>query len=189
MMSASCSSVSLDELDEEVTTATAEKKKSQKSGTDNILRQTGSGTLAALFYDRTLPEGLSAGSSIGGMKVLQTAHGQIDEHYDVTTLTLLSESEWTGVPSANALENSHVAQLLSDECREAGETGWRIPTRADAQLIRQLCSDELIESERYLCDGGAFTFAAASKSVSKAGTRKLYALRLVLEAKFVTQRQ
>lgn len=180
-----CSSVSLDDLVEEETEASVQKKKTPKNAAEEVLRQTKTGTFSALFYDKDLPEDLSVGGSIGGMKVLQIAHEPSVNQYAVTTLTLLSASEWVGVPSANALENSGTAQQLSDECAEAGEVGWRMPTRAEAQLIRQLCSDELIASERYLCDGGAFTFARDSKTVSKAGTKKRYALRLVLEARFV----
>lgn len=180
-----CSSVSLDDLVEEETETSVQKKKTQKSVAEDALRQTKTGTSFALFYDRQLPENLSVGSSIGGMKVLQIVHEPAVNQYAVTTLTLLSASEWVGVPSANAQENSDMAQQLSEECAEAGEVGWHIPTRAQAQLIRQLCSDELLESERYLCDGGAFTFARDSKTVSKAGTKKRYALRLVLEARFV----
>lgn len=180
-----CSSVSLDDLVEEETTAATQKKKNQKTVSEEVLRQTKTGTSSALFYDRTLPDNLSVGSSIGGMKVLQIVHEPAVNQYAVIALTLLSASEWVGVPSANALENSGTAQQLSDECAEAGEVGWRMPTRAEVQLIRQLCSDELLESKRYLCDGGAFTFARDSKTVSKAGTKKRYALRLVLEARFV----
>ena len=185
LISASCSSVSLDDLVEEETTAATQKKKAQKTVSEEVLRQTKTGTSSALFYDRPLPDNLSVGSSICGMKVLQIAHEPSANQYAVTTLTLLSGSEWVGVPSANAQENSGTAQQLSEECAEAGEVGWRMPTRAEVQLIRQLCSDELIASERYLCDGGAFTFARNSKTVSKAGTKKRYALRLVLEARFV----
>jgi len=185
----SCSSVSLDDLVEEETETTSQKKNSQKNAAEESLRQTKSGTSAALFYDRQVPVNLSAGGSIDGMKVLQINREKTDNQYVVTTLTLLSASEWIGVPSANALEDTRTAQRLCDECCEAGEKGWRIPTRAEAQLIRQFCSDELIENERYLCDGGAFTFARNSKSVSKAGTKKRYALRLVLDAKFVTIEQ
>lgn len=185
LISASCSSVSLDDLVEEETTAATQKKKAKNNASEEVLRQTKTGTSSALFYDRPLPDNLSVGSSIGGMKVLQIAHEPSVNQYAVTTLTLLSGSEWVGVPSANAQENSAMAQQLSEECAEAGEVGWRMPTRAEVQLIRQLCSDELLESERYLCDGGAFTFARDSKTVSKAGTKKRYALRLVLEARFV----
>lgn len=180
-----CSSVSLDDLVEEETTAATQKKKAKNNASEEVLRQTKTGTSSALFFDRQLPENLSVGSSIGGMKVLQIVHEPAVNQYAVIALTLLSASEWVGVPSANALENSGTAQQLSDECAEAGEVGWRMPTRAEVQLIRQLCSDELIASERYLCDGGAFTFARDSKTVSKAGTKKRYALRLVLEARFV----
>ena len=180
-----CSSVSLDDLVEEETTAATQKKKAKNNATEEVLRQTKTGTSSALFFDRQLPENLSVGACIGGMKVLQIVHEPAVNQYAVIALTLLSASEWVGVPSANALENSGTAQQLSDECAEAGEVGWRMPTRAEAQLIRQLCSDELIASERYLCDGGAFTFARDSKTVSKAGTKKRYALRLVLEARFV----
>ena len=180
-----CSSVSLDDLVEEETTAATQKKKAKNNASEEVLRQTKTGTSSALFFDRQLPENLSVGSSIGGMKVLQIVHEPAVNQYAVIALTLLSASEWVGVPSANAQENSRTAQQLSDECAEAGEVGWRMPTRAEVQLIRQLCSDELLESERYLCDGGAFTFARNSKTVSKAGTKKRYALRLVLEARFV----
>lgn len=180
-----CSSVSLDDLVEEETTAETQKKKAKNNASEEVLRQTKTGTSSALFFDRQLPENLSVGSSIGGMKVLQIVHEPAVNQYAVIALTLLSASEWVGVPSANALENSGTAQQLSEECAEAGEVGWRMPTRAEVQLIRQLCSDELIASERYLCDGGAFTFARDSKTVSKAGTKKRYALRLVLEARFV----
>lgn len=180
-----CSSVSLDDLVEEETTAATQKKKAKNNASEEVLRQTKTGTSSALFFDRQLPENLSVGSSIGGMKVLQIVHEPAVNQYAVIALTLLSASEWVGVPSANAQENSGTAQQLSDECAEAGEVGWRMPTRAEVQLIRQLCSDELLESERYLCDGGAFTFARNSKTVSKAGTKKRYALRLVLEARFV----
>ena len=180
-----CSSVSLDDLVEEETETSVQKKKTQKSAAEDVFRQTKTGTSSALFYDKDLPEDLSVGGSVGGMKVLKITQDKTDGSYIVTTVTLLSASEWVGVPSANALENSGTAQQLSDECAEAGEVGWRMPTRTQAQLIRQLCSDELLESERYLCDSGAFTFARDSKSVSKAGTKKRYALRLVLEARFV----
>ena len=185
LISASCSSVSLDDLVEEETTAATQKKKAKNNASEEVLRQTKTGTSSALFFDRQLPEKLSVGSSIGGMKVLQIVHEPAVNQYAVIALTLLSGSEWVGVPSANAQENSGTAQQLSEECAEAGEVGWRMPTRAEVQLIRQLCSDELIASERYLCDGGAFTFARNSKTVSKAGTKKRYALRLVLEARFV----
>lgn len=181
-----CSSVSLDDLVEEETEASVQKKETQKSAAEEVLHQTKTGTSSALFYDSQLPENLSVGGSIGGMKVLQIVHEPAVNQYAVIALTLLSASEWVGVPSANAQEKSEVAQLLADECAEAGETGWRMPTRGEAQLIRQLCSDELLESERYLCDGGTFTFARDSKTVSKAGTKKRYALRLVLEARFVS---
>ena len=187
LVSASCSSVSLDDLVEEETTTATQKKKTNDNVSEEVLRQTKTGTSSALFYDSQLPENLSVGGSIGGMKVLQIVHEPSVNQYDVIALTLLSASEWVGVPSANAQEKSEVAQLLADECAEAGETGWRMPTRGEAQLIRQLCCDELIASERYLCDGGTFTFARDSKTVSKAGTKKRYAMRLVLEARFVSE--
>lgn len=120
---------------------------------------------------------------------------------------LLSNIDYESIPSAYSEEyDPGTAVRIAEVNIEDGMTGWTIPTREEARLLRSLWStedDSAIEAlngtlcdhgipelrytntDRYLCEDGTYTFSLApSTSISKAGTKKTYLLRLVKRVRF-----
>lgn len=136
----------------------------------------------------SVPTTLAPGDRLCGMLVLEVHYyektdiGTYAPHYHVT---LLSNNEWVNVPSAYATgDNALCAEHIAEQSTEAGDDGWNIPTKEQARLIHDLCTD-LNGADRYLCNEGLHTFSKSSTVISKAGAKKRYRLRLVLEAIFV----
>ncbi len=121
---------------------------------------------------------------------------------------LLSLNEWTEVPSANNAAYPTEAQHIASQYSEGDDlsnllSGWTIPTKEEAQQLRSLYAghatyalNELFDqldlpgvatttakgaAIRYLCDDGehTFSFAPEASTISKAGTKATYHLRLV----------
>lgn len=183
----SCSSVSLDEIEKE--DAQEEKQKdSDDDNTDNSqsVLLTGLGEVSASLQNLTeIPSTLSRGDFLGGMLVLDVNNVTDEEDYrEYLVVTLLSNTEWMNVPSAYAEgEYAEHAQALAKQCREARADTWQIPTKEQGKIIRELCST-LSSENRYLCADAKSTYASGSKVISKAGAKKRYGLRLVLEVFF-----
>lgn len=115
---------------------------------------------------------------------------------------LLSRAEWQDVPSALNIDNPNAAIKIARQYNEGGIDRWTIPTREEARLLRamwmppmldvingaltQIGSNALVTTDRYLCESGSYTFSFADNtSVSKAGTKKGYRLRLVKPVRFI----
>lgn len=121
---------------------------------------------------------------------------------------LLSLNEWAEVPSANNAAYPTEAQHIASQYTEGDDlsnmlSGWTIPTKEEAQQLRSLYAgnatyalNELFDeldlpgvatttakgaAIRYLCDDGehTFSFAPEASTISKAGTKATYHLRLV----------
>lgn len=121
---------------------------------------------------------------------------------------LLSLNEWTEVPSANNSAYPTEAQHIASQYSEGDDlsnllSGWTIPTKEEAQQLRSLYAgnatyalNELFDeldlpgvatttakgaAIRYLCNDGehTFSFAPEASTISKAGTKATYHLRLV----------
>lgn len=127
---------------------------------------------------------------------------------DEGDLLLLSRNEWIDVPSANHPDTPDEALSIAAKYAEGNDTigllaGWTIPSKEEAMLLRSLyegsatyalnellnqLSMPTIETNtdkgaviRYLCNDGehTFTFASGSSTISKAGSKATYHLRLV----------
>ena len=127
---------------------------------------------------------------------------------DEGDLLLLSQNEWIDVPSANHPDTPDEALSIAAQYAEGNDTigllaGWTIPSKEEAMLLRSLyegsatyalnellnqLSMPTIETNtdkgaviRYLCNDGehTFTFASGSSTISKAGSKATYHLRLV----------
>ena len=187
----SCSSVSLDEIEKEDTQEekqTDGKKDGDENNSDDSqsVVLTGTGEVSALLQNLTeIPSTLSRGDFLCGMLVLDVDNVTDEENYtDYLVVTLLSNTEWMNVPSAYAEgELAEHAQALANQCREAGADTWFIPTKEQGKIIRELCNT-LSSENRYLCADAKSTYASGSKVISKAGAKKRYGLRLVLEVFF-----
>ncbi len=183
----SCTSVSLDEIEKEKAQEETQKD-GDEDNTDNsqLVQLTGLGEVSASLQNLTeVPSTLSRGDFLGGMLVLDVNSVTDEEDYtEYFVVTLLSNTEWMNVPSAYAEgEFAEHAQTLAKQCREAGADTWQIPTKEQGKIIRELCST-LSSENRYLCADAKSTYASGSKVISKAGAKKRYGLRLVLEVFF-----
>lgn len=121
-------------------------------------------------------------------------------------LLLLSLKEWKDVASAKSDENPTQATTLAAAYNEGGISGWRIPTKDEADLIKTRCggialmnafnnllteaggdaltgngNDSHGESVRYLCDDAVYTYdlKTTAGSNTQAGGTRLYYLRTV----------
>ncbi|MBR0037711.1 MAG: FimB/Mfa2 family fimbrial subunit [Bacteroidales bacterium] len=127
-----------------------------------------------------------------------------DTHCDAY---LISLNEWENVASAYSETNADQAETIAEAYREGGEqgevSGWRIPTKDEAALLKtRYSADACIplnnimskadgvtwglttdqgENIRYLCNDAqhTFTLGSAQSSITKAGSKTTYRLRLV----------
>lgn len=117
-------------------------------------------------------------------------------------LLLLSTTEWTAIPSAYNEETPEMAaSLMKDYCEEE-LTGWDIPTRDEAKLMKAAIGGERVTSTnavlaanalpilqvgddadgnaiRYLCDDATYSYAWDGSTISKCGAKRTYHLRAV----------
>ena len=126
---------------------------------------------------------------------------------DEADLLLLSSNEWEEVYSAYSAAPDDALCISSQYVESSEALGymlrWTVPTKAEAQLLHSLYAgqhlyalNEVLSAQgmpvvadvndngkviRYLCSNGqqTFTFAADNSSVSKAGSKTTYRLRLV----------
>lgn len=131
----------------------------------------------------------------------------LDEDADSVLMLLLSSAEWTGIASANNETESTMAVDVASVYAEGDMIGWSIPTRDDARVMcaklgganLSLTNSFLQQNDmaplsvgddiRYLCDDAAFSFKWDSGgSVSKAGSKRTYHLRLVRRVRIPTSR-
>lgn len=125
-------------------------------------------------------------------------------------LLLLSLAEWRGVPSAYNAENPDLALEVVAEYEEDGLTGWSIPTKDEAKLMRGFIgNDSLLETNRflasqdivglsdnmededgnkvrYLCENAKMAFVwdvQTSNTISKCGTKRTYYMRAIKRVK------
>lgn len=137
--------------------------------------------------------------------------GAVDETSDTEAeLLLLSLSEWRGVPSAYNVFSPGMAEELVAAYNEDGMTGWSIPTKDEARLIRESIGNDRLEATnlflasqdvvgltdnleddegnmvRYLCEGAQLAFVwdvGTSNTISKCGTKRTYYLRAIKRVK------
>ncbi len=126
-----------------------------------------------------------------------------DNMTDTTAvLLLLSATEWTTVPSAYNDESPEMAASLVKDYREEELTGWNIPTRDEAKLMKAAIGGERVTSTnavlaanalpilqvgddgdgntiRYLCDDATYSYVWDGTTISKCGTKRTYHLRAV----------
>lgn len=130
-------------------------------------------------------------------------------------LLLLSLKEWKDVASANSDEKPTEASTLATAYSEGGISGWRIPTKDEAVLIKAQCAgivpishfnDLLAEgggdaltgggndnhgnTVRYLCEGATYSYdlKSTSSSNTQAGGTRTYYLRIVKTVHVATAR-
>lgn len=148
----------------------------------------------------TLPE---AGSIWNGHVVANVSNATSAE----ADLLLLSLEEWNKVSSANSTTNARDAGDIASAYFEFGMTDWRIPTKEEATLIKNLYFGNNIDyinavlqeaegdimtkvedngsNARYLCEDAYYTYALGvtnagnSLSITQAGASTKYRLRLV----------
>lgn len=118
-------------------------------------------------------------------------------------LLLLSTTEWSGVTSAYHSETPNKAAEIVAAYVEGSIDGWKIPTRDEAKLMRNVLGDsnlpatnELLATHgmatlsfgedtengnkvRYLCDDANNSFSWDGTSVTKCGSKRTYHLRAV----------
>lgn len=127
---------------------------------------------------------------------------EVDETQQGADLLLLSTLEWTGLTSSNYTADPDAAKRLAHAYCEGDLTGWRIPTKEEAQRLRTTYMDRLSDLNqlmtlvsgrsvlavddksttiRYLCQDASQSFAFVSgTSIAKAGAKaNTYHLRLV----------
>lgn len=150
-------------------------------------------------YDFTLSEIPEAGTLWNG-HIIAAVPEITDEDVE---LLLLSTTEWAEVTSAFHGETSDMAANIVDTYVEGNINGWKIPTRDEAKLMRNviggsnleatndmftihgiatLSTGEDVESGnkvRYLCDDANYSFIWDDTSVSKCGSKRTYHLRAV----------
>ena len=187
----SCTSTSLDEIEKDEAQEEKQKDGKEDGDDDNAddsqsVLLTGTGDVSISLQNLgEIPSTLSRGDYLCGMLVLDIDKVIDEENYtEYLVVTLLSNTEWMNVPSAYAEgEFAEHAQSLAKQCREAGADTWHIPTKEQGKIIRELCST-LSSEDRYLCADAKSTYAVGSKVISKAGAKKRYGLRLVMDAYF-----
>ena len=107
--------------------------------------------------------------------------------------TLISLTEWSDIV-LSATSESSLTDVV-DSYREGPMTGWRLPSKDEAQIIRSsvlpridtfnsdissLGGTPLSGTVRYLCASFEFTYAFKEKStITKAGQKTKYSIRLV----------
>ncbi len=121
-------------------------------------------------------------------------------------IVLISAKEWEKISSAFS-SNANQAKEIAAQYEENGLSGWIIPTRNDGMALNRLYSYDnnraLINSAletcggtgliqmygtstvRYLCEDAEHTYSYKSATITKAGEKATYYLRLVKYLKFV----
>lgn len=121
-------------------------------------------------------------------------------------IVLISIKEWEKISSAFS-SNANQAKEIAAQYEENGLSGWIIPTRNDGMALNRLYSYDnnraLINSAletcggtgliqmygtstvRYLCADAEYTYSYKSATITKAGEKATYYLRLVKYLKFV----
>ena len=121
-------------------------------------------------------------------------------------VVLISIKEWEKIGSAFS-SNANQAKEIAAQYEENGLSGWIIPTRNDGMALNRLYSYDnnraLINSAletcggtgliqmygtsavRYLCEDAEYTYSYKSATITKAGEKTTYYLRLVKYLKFV----
>lgn len=121
-------------------------------------------------------------------------------------IVLISTKEWEKISSAFS-SNANQAKEIAAQYEENGLSGWIIPTRNDGMALNRLYSYDnnraLINSAletcggtgliqmygtsavRYLCEDAEHTYSYKSATITKAGEKTTYYLRLVKYLKFV----
>lgn len=121
-------------------------------------------------------------------------------------VVLISIKEWENISSAFS-SNANQAKEIAAQYEENGLSGWIIPTRNDGMALNRLYSYDnnraLINSAletcggtgliqmsgtsavRYLCEDAEYTYSYKSATITKAGEKTTYYLRLVKYLKFV----
>ena len=121
-------------------------------------------------------------------------------------VVLISIKEWEKISSAFS-SNANQAKEIAAQYEENGLSGWIIPTRNDGMALNRLYSYDnnraLINSAletcggtgliqmygtsavRYLCADAEYTYSYKSATITKAGEKTTYYLRLVKYLKFV----
>lgn len=117
-------------------------------------------------------------------------------------LILLSTTEWTGITSATHEVSSQMATNLVNSYAEESITGWNIPTRNEAKLMRStigldalMATNRVLQANgvttidsgedeegtkvRYLCDDATYSFVWDGTSLAKCGAKRTYNLRAV----------
>lgn len=118
-------------------------------------------------------------------------------------LLLLSTTEWAGVTSAFHDETPAMATNIVGAYVEGNIGGWRIPTRDEAKLMRNIiggsslsATNEMLDTHgiatlttgediesgnkvRYLCDDASYSYIWDDTSISKCGSKRSYHLRAV----------
>lgn len=156
-----------------------------------------------IYRVSTLPE---VGSLWEGHLVASILESEED---GITSMLLLSTSEWTGVTSALHEETPRMAADIASAYTEEGIAGWSIPTRQEAGKMCIALGNTSVEETnaflaengiaplgigtdtdsknaiRYLCDNAQYSFKWDSEgSPSKAGSKRGYHLRLVKTVRF-----
>lgn len=121
-------------------------------------------------------------------------------------VVLISIKEWEKISSAFS-SNANQAKEIAAQYEENGLSGWIIPTRNDGMALNRLYSYDnnraLINSAletcggtgliqmygtsavRYLCEDAEYTYSYKSATITKAGEKTTYYLRLVKYLTFV----
>ena len=121
-------------------------------------------------------------------------------------VVLISIKEWEKISSAFS-SNANQGKEIAAQYEENGLSGWIIPTRNDGMALNRLYSYDnnraLINSAletcggtgliqmygtsavRYLCEDAEYTYSYKSATITKAGEKTTYYLRLVKYLKFV----
>ena len=121
-------------------------------------------------------------------------------------IVLISTKEWEKISSAFS-SNASQAKDIAAQYEENGLSGWIIPTRNDGMALNRLYSYDnnraLINSAletcggtgliqqygtsavRYLCEDAEYTYSYKTATITKAGEKATYYLRLVKYLKFV----
>lgn len=133
--------------------------------------------------------------------------GFVDEKSDTEReVVLISVKEWEKISSAFS-SNASQAKDIAAQYEENGLSGWIVPTRNDGMALHNLYSYDnnraLINSAletcggtgliqvygtsavRYLCEDAEYTYSYKSGTITKAGEKTSYYLRLVKYLKFV----
>ncbi len=122
---------------------------------------------------------------------------------------LISLEGWTDVASANNETDPTAAVAIAEDYEEGGLSGWGIPSRSDAVLLYNIYSSDAnntvlnsnivscggtgvivtngSSNARYLCDEGKYTFSFRTSTISQAGAKTKYYLRLVKYIKFIVR--